>query len=189
MRIASRAPHLTGAGDTMKTRARASQAGDVRLRRHRGSPDSRRSRAGGMTRLLSLLLAGTVYTFSIILAVFLLGLWAGKQRGIGCRAAHFVSGASPGRGVRRCLVLSIGGRAQHARKVTALLPLLIRGCRSIRCSISTGPRAMPVGDPSRTLLWGASFPSRPLARRPNPAKESRGPLTGEIYAREHRGPQ
>src|ERR1051326_7838149 len=32
------------------------------------------------TRLLSLLLGGTVYTFSIILAVFLLGLWAGSSR-------------------------------------------------------------------------------------------------------------
>ena len=33
------------------------------------------------TRLLSLLLGGTVYTFSIILAVFLLGLWAGSTSG------------------------------------------------------------------------------------------------------------
>jgi spermidine synthase len=33
------------------------------------------------TRLLSLLLGGTVYTFSIILAVFLLGLWAGSTAG------------------------------------------------------------------------------------------------------------
>ncbi|HTO21563.1 MAG TPA: SAM-dependent methyltransferase, partial [Spirochaetia bacterium] len=33
------------------------------------------------TRLLSLLLGGTVYTFSIILAVFLLGLWAGSGAG------------------------------------------------------------------------------------------------------------
>src|SRR5262245_38738157 len=33
------------------------------------------------TRLLSLLLGGTVYTFSIILAVFLVGLWAGSAIG------------------------------------------------------------------------------------------------------------
>src|SRR5262249_43474731 len=33
------------------------------------------------TRLLSLLLGPTVYTFSIILAVFLLGLWAGSSAG------------------------------------------------------------------------------------------------------------
>ncbi len=33
------------------------------------------------TRLLSLLLGGTVYTFSIILAVFLLGLWGGSTAG------------------------------------------------------------------------------------------------------------
>ena len=33
------------------------------------------------TRLLSLLLGATVYTFSIILAVFLTGLWAGSGAG------------------------------------------------------------------------------------------------------------
>src|SRR5262249_31717757 len=33
------------------------------------------------TRLLSLLLGATVYTFSIILAVFLMGLWAGSGAG------------------------------------------------------------------------------------------------------------
>ena len=33
------------------------------------------------TRLLSLLLGGTVYTFSIILAVFLFGLWGGSSAG------------------------------------------------------------------------------------------------------------
>src|SRR5262249_46486792 len=33
------------------------------------------------TRLLSLLLGATVYTFSIILAVFLIGLWAGSTAG------------------------------------------------------------------------------------------------------------
>src|SRR5262249_26662616 len=33
------------------------------------------------TRLLSLLLGATVYTFSIILAVFLIGLWAGSSVG------------------------------------------------------------------------------------------------------------
>src|SRR4029077_16537567 len=33
------------------------------------------------TRLLSLLLGGTVYTFSIILAVFLCGLWIGSSAG------------------------------------------------------------------------------------------------------------
>src|SRR2546421_455908 len=42
------------------------------------------------TRLLSLMLGATVYTFSIILAVFLLGLWAGSSAGafLGRRTAH-----------------------------------------------------------------------------------------------------
>src|SRR5262245_52330285 len=42
------------------------------------------------TRLLSLLLGGTVYTFSIILAVFLFGLWLGSSAGafVARRVSH-----------------------------------------------------------------------------------------------------
>jgi len=49
------------------------------------------------TRLLSLLLGPTVYTFSIILAVFLLGLWAGSSAGssLARRAGTSAAGAWP----------------------------------------------------------------------------------------------
>src|SRR5438477_158848 len=62
------------------------------------------------TRLLSLMLGGTVYTFSIILAVFLFGLWFGSSAGAiaARRAAH------PALGLAACqvlLVLSIGWSA------------------------------------------------------------------------------
>src|SRR6185295_6571701 len=62
------------------------------------------------TRLLSLLLGGTVYTFSIILAVFLIGLWAGSSAG--SFAARRV--ASPAMALTVCqllLVVAIGWTA------------------------------------------------------------------------------
>src|SRR5438128_5208714 len=62
------------------------------------------------TRLLSLLLGGTVYTFSIILAVFLCGLWLGSSTG--ALAARKVS--YPAISLAACqvlLVLSIGWTA------------------------------------------------------------------------------
>ena len=55
------------------------------------------------TRLLSLLLGGTVYTFSIILAVFLVGLWAGSSAG--SFAARRVS--SPAMALTVCQLLLV----------------------------------------------------------------------------------
>ena len=40
------------------------------------------------TRLLSLMLGGTVYTFSLILAVFLIGLGIGSSLGAFCAAGR-----------------------------------------------------------------------------------------------------
>jgi spermidine synthase len=56
------------------------------------------------TRLLSLLLGPTVYTFSIILAVFLLGLWAGSSAGS-----------------------SLARRLQHPRLALAACQILLAG--------------------------------------------------------------
>src|SRR5262249_15995585 len=62
------------------------------------------------TRLLSLLLGGTVYSFSIILAVFLFGLWFGSSAGafVARRAAHPPLALA---GCQVLLVLSIGWSA------------------------------------------------------------------------------
>src|SRR5262249_55522721 len=59
------------------------------------------------TRLLSLLLGGTVYTFSIILAVFLFGLWLGRVAGAfgARRVSHPVLGLAA---CQILLIVSIG---------------------------------------------------------------------------------
>src|SRR5207247_4351283 len=70
------------------------------------------------TRLLSLLLGGTTYTFSIILAVFLAGL------GIGSSVGSFVArGARSARvALGTCQVLLIVGIAWAAFMLSASLP-------------------------------------------------------------------
>ena len=72
------------------------------------------------TRLLSLLLGGTVYTFSIILAVFLVGLGIGSS--VGSLLARETGAAAAGAG----LLPSAPGRGDrldrgHARQVAPLL--------------------------------------------------------------------
>ncbi len=62
------------------------------------------------TRLLSLLLGGTVYTFSIILAVFLCGLWLGSSAGafISRRMSHPIMALTV---CQSLLILSVGWTA------------------------------------------------------------------------------
>jgi spermidine synthase len=131
------------------------------------------------TRLLSLLLGGTVYTFSIILAVFLLGLWAGSS--VGSFAARRV--AHPAMALAVCqtlLVVSIGWTA-HTLAYSlpywpvdpwlSLDPLFNFQLDLVRCIWAIFPA---------TVLWGASFP---LALAAAARKgEDPGRLSGEIYA-------
>ena len=134
------------------------------------------------TRLLSLLLGATVYTFSIILAVFLVGL------GIGSSAGAFL-----GRRVRRprvalgvCQLLVSAGVAWAAVMITRSLPYW-----PINPSLSTSPWApwftfqldilrsawaiLPAA-----LFWGASFPLA-LAAVAVRGKDP-GELVGGVYA-------
>jgi spermidine synthase len=131
------------------------------------------------TRLLSLLLGGTVYTFSIILAVFLLGLWAGSSAG--SFAARRLP--SPAMALTVCqilLVLSIGWTAHTLASSLpywpvdpwlALDPLFNFQLDLVRCLWAMLPA---------TLLWGASFPLA-LAAAAEPGEDP-GKLSGEIYA-------
>ena len=75
------------------------------------------------TRLLSLLLGGTVYTFSIILAVFLCGLWFGSSAGaFAARRSSYPVVALAGCQIG--LILWIGwGRAQHPSRLDG--PVLV----------------------------------------------------------------
>jgi spermidine synthase len=131
------------------------------------------------TRLLSLLLGGTVYTFSIILAVFLCGLWLGSSAGsiIARRVAHPVLALSV---CQSLLILSIGWTAYALAYSLpywpvdpwlSLSPLFNFQLDVVRCVFAIFPS---------TLLWGASFPlalAAAAAPGADPAK-----LSGEVYA-------
>src|SRR6266850_3816171 len=131
------------------------------------------------TRLLSLLLGGTVYTFSIILAVFLLGLWAGS--GAGSVLARQVQHAWLALAVCQIL-LSVaiawtGYTLSHSLPYWPIDPWLSLNpwfnfeIDLVRCAWAILPA---------TLLWGASFPLA-LAAAAAPGQDP-GRLSGEIYA-------
>jgi len=131
------------------------------------------------TRLLSLLLGATVYTFSIILAVFLVGLWAGS--GAGSLAIRRFS--DPRLALAGCQILIALACAWTAYTLAYALPywpvdpwLSINPWMNfeidvIRCAFAILPAA---------LLWGASFPlalACAAGEGEDPAR-----LTGEVYA-------
>lgn len=131
------------------------------------------------TRLLSLLLGGTVYTFSIILAVFLVGL------GIGSSAGAFISRtkANPRLALGYCQLLLTAAIAWTAWLLARSLPYwpidpyLARSpwdslqLDLVRCAWAILPAA---------ILWGASFP---LALASVAASgQDTGRLVGGVYA-------
>jgi spermidine synthase len=131
------------------------------------------------TRLLSLLLGGTVYTFSIILAVFLFGLWFGS--GAGAFLARRVS--HPVLALAACqilLIVSIGWTS-YALSYSlpywpvdpwlSLRPLFNFQLDLVRCVWAILPA---------TLLWGASFPLA-LAAAAKPGEDP-AKLSGEVHA-------
>jgi len=129
------------------------------------------------TRILALLMGGSVYTFSIILAVFLLGLGLGS--GIGSLVSRNVSRLMFALGC--CQLLTAAAIAWTAYSLTASLP-------SINPDVSPNiwftfqldfDRALWALLPP-TLLWGASF-TLALAATAN-GKEDSGTLMSRIYA-------
>jgi len=131
------------------------------------------------TRILSLLFGATTYTFSLILAVFLVGLGIGST--IGAELARRL--AAPRIALAWCQLLLCGTMAWAAYASSASLPYW-----PINPSISTDPafnlqldlmRAIWVMLPS-TILWGASFPlalGAVVVRGHDP-----GRLVGGVYA-------
>jgi len=132
------------------------------------------------TRLLSLMLGATVYTFSIVLAVFLLGLWAGSAAG------SFLA-RRPLRDPRLALAASqislAAAIAWTAFTLAYSLPYW-----PVDPWLSTSPWLTFDLDVTRclrailpaTLLWGASFPlalAGAAVEGEDPAR-----LTGEVYA-------
>jgi spermidine synthase len=131
------------------------------------------------TRLLSLLLGGTVYTFSIILAVFLVGL------GIGSSVGSLVArGTGRSRMALGCCQLLLGAAiAWSAFMLARSLPYW-----PIKPSLSLSPWLTFQLDLVRcfwailpaTILWGASFPLA-LAAAATRGQDA-GRLVGGIYA-------
>lgn len=131
------------------------------------------------TRILSLLYGGTVYTFSLILAVFLLGLGIGSS--IGSAMARSI--ARPRVALAWCQMLLAGAIAWASYMLTESLPYW-----PIDPSMSKSPWYTFQLDLVRSLwamlpgaiLWGASFPlalASVAAGRRDPAK-----LVGGVYA-------
>jgi spermidine synthase len=131
------------------------------------------------TRLLSLLLGGTVYTFSIILAVFLLGLWAGSSAG------SFLARSLEDAGLalaacQAALALAIawtGYTLSHSLPYWPVDPWLsLNPWFNFELDlVRTLWAVLPA-----TLAWGASFPLA-LAAAGTPGQDP-GKLSGEIYA-------
>src|SRR5262249_21266447 len=131
------------------------------------------------TRILALLLGGSVYTFSIILAVFLLGLGLGS--GIGSLILRNV--LHPAIALGYCQLLAAAAIAWTAYSLSASLPYW-----PVNPDMSSNiwftfqvdlDRALWALLPP-TLFWGASFPLA-LAAAANGKHES-GALMARVYA-------
>jgi spermidine synthase len=131
------------------------------------------------TRLLSLMIGGTVYTFSIILAVFLMGLGLGSS--VGSYLAREVKSPRLGLGICQLLLAAAIAWAAFILAVSIpywpIDPSLAKNPWNnfqldlLRCLWAILPAA---------LLWGASFPLALAAignRGNDPAR-----LVGSIYA-------
>ena len=131
------------------------------------------------TRLLGLLLGATVYTFSIILAVFLAGLGIGS----GVAAALVRGVARPRLALGCCQLLLSGAVAWTAYMLANSLPYW-----PINPLLSTSPWFTFQIDLARStwailpaaLLWGASFPLA-LAALASRGRDA-GRMVGGIYA-------
>jgi spermidine synthase len=131
------------------------------------------------TRILSLMLGGTVYTFSIILAVFLAGL------GIGSAVGAYLSriSAQPSLALGSCQFLLCVAMAWAALLVSESLPYwpinpslsrtpwLSFQVDAVRCALAILPAA---------CLWGASFPLALAAAARGCMDPAR--LVGRVYA-------
>jgi spermidine synthase len=130
------------------------------------------------TRLLSMLLLGTVYVFSIILAVFLIGLAIGSGAG-----SWLIKRVRPQLALGWCQILLLFGFAWTAYMIVNILPFW-----NDNALTTLDPWHMYYLDLKRvilailppTLFWGASFPlaCAAVARK----GEDAGRTAGAIYA-------
>jgi spermidine synthase len=131
------------------------------------------------TRQLALLLGATVYTFSLVLAVFLIGLGAGSS--VGSILAR--NTANPHRAFGWCQVLTVLAMAWSAYMLNASLPFW-----PVNVELSNDIWRTFHLDLARTfwavlpapILWGASFPLA-LAAVVRHGQDS-GRVVGGLYA-------
>jgi spermidine synthase len=131
------------------------------------------------TRMLSLILSATVYTFSIILAVFLIGLGIGSSLG----AALARRLARPALALGWCQLLTVVAMAWSAQMLAASLPYW-----PINTALATSiwfnfqldvVRALWAILPA-PILWGASFPLALAAVAGD--VDDPGIVVGQVYA-------
>ena len=134
------------------------------------------------TRLLSLMLGATVYTFSIILAVFLAGLGIGSSL-----SAFFARTVAKARiALGACQILVAGAAAWAAFMITRSIPYW--QLDAIEITKTSGPWYMFFLDLLRAgcavlpaaVLWGASFPLALAAVASR--EEDSGRMVGRVYA-------
>ena len=127
------------------------------------------------TRLLALMMGATVYAFSIILGVFLIGLGAGSSAGAYLSQGKF----NPKIALGWCQLLLVGAIAWAAYALSQLLPYWTPGgtvavrfqLDLLRCFVAIFPA---------TVLWGMSFPLA-LAAASTQDRDP-GALAGNVYA-------
>ncbi len=143
------------------------------------------------TRLLSLMLGATVYTFSIILAVFLIGIGIGS--GLGSVWAR--KSPQPSLALGLCQFFLAAAIAWTAFVITRALPYW-----PLNASLLTSPWYIFQVDLVRclwavlpaSLLWGASFPLALAAvatARPGPGAAGRRGLRGQYRRRDFGRPR
>ncbi len=128
------------------------------------------------TRLLSLVFGASVYTFSLILAVFLAGLGIGSAAG-----AALGTRKDPRIALGWCQLLLCGAMAGAGHLIAGWLPYLPNEAIAdpwARFQLDLW-RCLPVVLPG-AILWGASFPLA-LAAAAKPGQDP-GRLVGGVYA-------
>jgi spermidine synthase len=105
-------------------------------------------------RMLGMMFGSTVYCFSIILAVFLIGLAAGG--GIGAQVLRFIR---PRTALAWCQIFLAGGIAWAVAMINVVLPYQPELVSLNAWDVALGDliRALAAMLPA-SLLWGASFP-------------------------------
>ena len=131
------------------------------------------------TRLLSLMLGATVYTFSIILAVFLVGLGIGGA--IGSRLAQLLPRPRVTLGIcQLLLVIAVGVSAHLLAKSLPYWPINPSLAKSIWFNFQLDILRCAWAILLPACLWGASFPLALAAA--GSAEQEPGRWVGRVYA-------